>query len=32
MIREYSKYMTVLGREMVRRLGPSGDTPRKATP
>jgi uncharacterized SAM-binding protein YcdF (DUF218 family) len=32
MIREYSKYMTVLGREMVRRLGPAGDAPRKATP
>ena len=32
MIREYSKYMTVLGREMVRRLGPAGDPARKDPP
>jgi uncharacterized SAM-binding protein YcdF (DUF218 family) len=32
MIREYSKYMTVLGREMVRRLGPAESPPRKETP
>lgn len=32
MIWEYSKYMTVLGRETVRRLGPRADDTRKDTP
>jgi uncharacterized SAM-binding protein YcdF (DUF218 family) len=29
MIREYSKYMTVLARETLRRLKPAGELPRK---
>jgi uncharacterized SAM-binding protein YcdF (DUF218 family) len=32
MIGEYSKYMTVLGRETVRRLGPRADDTRKDAP
>jgi uncharacterized SAM-binding protein YcdF (DUF218 family) len=32
MIWEYSKYMTVLGRETVRRLGPRADDTRKDVP
>ena len=32
MIGEYSKYMTVLGRETVRRLGPRADDTRKDVP
>ena len=32
MIREYSKYITVLGRETVRRLGPWGEATRKDVP